>query len=154
MQVVDGARKRPDSEMPRLKRFLRGTFLTWLPLVAIESAAGGVLTAKTLGVNHVGSFFGGTLLFFGVVALPSLFIVATYVLTEAFVQRRGITGALQRIALAIGSAILVIGLVIGVKLLTMDDPIPWWRIRMKYQSWLLGALFLSPVLVLIRGRVK
>ena len=151
--VVDGAYKSPNSEMPRLKRFLTNTFRTWLPMVTIASAVGGILSATTLNVNHVGSFFGGMILFFGVVALPCLFIVAIYVLAEVGVRRRGLVGTSHRLGLAIGAAFLVVGLMVGSNLITTDEPILWWQIRMKYQSWLLSAVCFSPVLVFIHGRV-
>ena len=148
------APKRVDSEMPRLKRFLKVTVLTWLPMVAIASGLGGIDMARTLKDDYVGSFLGGTIWFFEIVALPSLFIVATYVLAALPVRTQGTLGVLIRIALAMAAATLVIGVMAAVALLTTDNLSPWLSIRSAYQPYLVEALFLAPVLVFVHGRIK
>lgn len=154
MPAVDDPPKRVDSEMPRLRRFLKVTFLTWLPMVAVSSAWGGIDMAKTLEVNFFGSFLAGTIWNFEVVALPGLFIVATYAAAVLPLRIRGAPGALVRIALAMGSVILVFTLMVAVSRLATDEYNPWWRTRSRYEMYLIEALFLAPLLALVHGRIK
>lgn len=148
------ASRRTNSEMPRLRHYLKVTVLTWLLVVAIASALGGILTARSSTMNVFESFLGGTVIFLVAIVLPSLAIVAVYSAAALLVRRRGIVGASLRVALAIASAIPVIGLIVGFDLPTTEELSSWQWIRSAYGGWLFFALCLAPVLVFVHGRIK
>ena len=138
---------------PRLRRVLRITTLTWLPLLALTGVVGGVAMARTLQTDVLGSFLAGIVIFSLAAAVPSLLIVTVYVGAVVTIFEHTKPAFILRLLLAAASTLATLGLLIGLSELTSREPRTLQSMREEYQGWMLLALCLTPILVVIQGRV-